>query len=245
MDGQPLPPGKYTRVFHDDFEDGTIGKWGNGGASVTQVSPHSGTYAAIGGWNGEVIWTDPDSLRALELPSWKYSTEYLARFWIRLDADVDLAPGKKYFRLPWANESQGNELVWADLYGDNSFSTFTQIDGSTLDTGWSCGSLADHAWHRVEIFIRDATDGAIRMWLDGKELACDNSGGFHFPYFGNTHQNAGGWDNFYWPSNWSSNPGWEHDANNHIYLDDVEIFSDDASGTPSTGALVDATVRAL
>ena len=39
------------------------------------------------------------------------------------------------------------------------------------------------------------------------------------------------------------NPGWEHDANNHVYWDDFEIYSDATNGTPVTGNLSDASVR--
>jgi hypothetical protein len=42
------------------------------------------------------------------------------------------------------------------------------------------------------------------------------------------------------PSNWSSNPGWEHDAVNNVYFDDVEIYSD--MGTGATGSMADASI---
>jgi hypothetical protein len=41
-------------------------------------------------------------------------------------------------------------------------------------------------------------------------------------------------------SNWSSNPGWEHDANNHAYWDDFEIYTD--TGTGASGTMADGTI---
>lgn len=235
-----------TRVFFDDFESGTFALWEEQGAAITNVQPQQGMYAAKGGWDGVVDWNHPDALRALSIPQWEYSTEFLARFWLRLDENVDPKPGAKYFRLPFGNDKEGNELVWADLYGDSTFSSFMQIDGTTMDTGWSCASLADHMWHKAEIYVRDAVDGEIRMWLDDNELHCENSSGFQYPFVGNTHVNAAGWDNFYWPSNWSNNPGWEHDAENNIYLDSVEIFSDAPGGSAvASGSLREGNVEAF
>ncbi len=74
-------------------------------------------------------------------------------------------------------------------------------------------------------------------------MTCANSGGESFPYYGNTHRTKAGWDNFYWPSNWASNPGCEHDAENHIYLDEVEIFSDMARGDLALGPMADGASR--
>ena len=50
------------------------------------------------------------------------------------------------------------------------------------------------------------------------------------------------WYPLYLMSNWSNNPGWSHDANNHVYWDNVEIFSDRGSG--ASGSMADGTISA-
>ncbi len=42
-------------------------------------------------------------------------------------------------------------------------------------------------------------------------------------------------------SNWSNMPGWEHGANNHIYWDDIEMYTD--TGVGGTGQMSDASIQ--
>lgn len=51
--------------------------------------------------------------------------------------------------------------------------------------------------------------------------------------------------NLYLHSNWSCNPGWEHDANNHQLIDNVEIFTDTAGGTATTGTAANGDIEAV
>jgi len=240
----------YRRVFHDDFEDGTTNKWGSGRsrALVSTIRPRSGTYSAESNWNGAVSWESLESLRGLSLGSWPYQDEFLIRFWLRVDEDVDstsegMGAGPKLFRLPFSQDRGGNEIIWSFMRAHVTI----RVNEHPLRSIWSCADFADREWHKVEIYVRDTTDGAIRMWFDDEELTCANSSsGLGLPYFGNTHENDAGWDNFYWPSNWSGPPGCcEHDAENHMYLDDVEIFSDAATGDPTLGSLSAGTAETL
>jgi hypothetical protein len=239
-------PRDYTRVFHDGFEDGTTNLWTDSGAEVTTADPHGGTYAARSNWNGLVLWNDPESIRGLSLRSWPYAQEFLVRFWLRIDPDVDASPeggsGGCLFRLPFGNDKEGNEISWSR----SITYIYLAVDSNAERSVWGCANFEDRAWHQVEIYVKDAIDGAIRFWVDDAEVTCTNSWGESYPYYGNTHLNEAGWDTFYWPSGWSGAEGCcEHDAENHMYLDDVEIFSDALSGDPSIGVLADGNVEAI
>jgi hypothetical protein len=240
----PPAPG-YSRIFHDGFEDGTTNKWDNYGATVTEISPRSGAYAARSNWNGLLDWTDPDHLQGLALGSWPYEVEFLLRFWLRVDPNVDSHPegggGGKLFRMPFGNDREGNEIVWSR----SDTHVYIAVDGTTERSIWGCADLDDRLWHKVEIYIRDAADGEIRFWVDDRLLDCENTSGLGVPYVGDTHRNDAGWDNFYWPSNWSGPEGCcDHDAENYMYLDDVEIFSDAVGGDgPIYGSLLDGTAE--
>jgi len=238
-------PSGYTRVFYDGFEDGTTNQWTSSSADVTTTQPLRGTYAARSNWNGLVEWNHPERIRGLHLASWPYSQEFLVRFWLRLDGDVDDTPygtaGGKLFRLPFSNDRDGNEIYWSSSHAD----IFVLVDDDPVRSIWGCGDLSDREWHQIEIYVKDAADGALRFWVDDEELTCSNSSGDSFPYLGDTHRNDAGWDTFYWPSNWSGADGCcDHDADNHMYLDDVEIFSDSPIGDLANGALADGTAQA-
>lgn len=98
--------------------------------------------------------------------------------------------------------------------------------------------MQDRQWHKIEIYVKhdtDGTDGAIKVWWDGVL-------GGAYPYNGQTALRP--WYRLVMPSNWSMNAGWEHDQNNHFYIDDVEIYADVNTGnTNVTGNLYDATIH--
>lgn len=74
---------------------------------------------------------------------------------------------------------------------------------------------------------------AVKMWVDDViQLDVANA-----KTVSSTGQQ---WDSLVLVSNWSSNPGWEHDATNNVYFDDVEIFSDRGSG--ATGSMASGTI---
>src|SRR5690606_31877033 len=95
------------------------------------------------------------------------------------------------------------------------FSYWESIGGSRGPVVYSTAGLGDGNWHEVQIYVRHNSpgqrDGAVRVWVDGT-----------------IHQEAEGiksvvdggrWYPLYVMSNWSNNPGWEHDSNNHVYWD--------------------------
>jgi hypothetical protein len=72
------------------------------------------------------------------------------------------------------------------------------------------------------------------VWIDGglKQEAT------HIVTVAPGHQ----WGPLYLMSNWSNNPGWEHGASNHVYWDDIEVYTDAGSG--GSGNMSDATISA-
>jgi MYXO-CTERM domain-containing protein len=245
-----------TRVFHDGFETGLSDVWQADGArkkctvendSVDQVAPHSGSSMLECNWNGEVSWDNPEAYRTLVLSTWKYDKEFFIRYWIRYSADVDHAFGNKVMRLgsQWYNElylaAQMEQAPDAPMF--SYFESLGGEPGTNIPGPMSYGdgqAFGDGAWHEVEIHIVQNSpgqeDGSVKIWQDG---VVKNEGD-------NLVTVADGmdWYPIYVMSNWSNNPGWEHDAANHVYWDDFEIFSDDSTGDPVTGSMLDGTIAA-
>ena len=55
------------RVFHEDFETGTLAQWKSEGAEMTTNSVHSGRYALRCNWDGTVPWNSPKAKTGLDL----------------------------------------------------------------------------------------------------------------------------------------------------------------------------------
>jgi hypothetical protein len=236
------------RVFSDNFEDGTTNKWIQDDfrtkATATQIAvdglgPHSGGYFAKINFNGLVAWNDPLAYTTLRLNSWSYNKEFLIRMWWRLDKDFGGgmgAPGDgaKLMRLNDVPPS-GSYGVFM-LQGGGSHEQWN-YDTTLFINNWSGdkGTLLSQrgVWHKIEIYVyQDNTNGVIKRWQDGA---------LTYSYTGKTNDSSNSrYYPLYLPSNWSNNPGWEHGANNHFYIDDVEIYSD--AGTGATGSMSDATI---
>jgi len=234
------------RVFYDGFESGT-GQWSQAeyhnkctavSSSVDGRPTRSGSSMLECNWNGVVIWSDAASFSGMKLNSFIYSREAFLRLWVRYATDVDHADGGKLFRL-----SPGGDSFYFGAQMQNTggpmFSYWESINGQAGPINWGNGSsLGNGNWHEVEIYIKHNTtgsaDGVLKIWEDGslKQQALNLV----------TASSGSRWYPLYLMSNWSSNPGWEHDANNHVYWDDIEIFSDSGSG--SSGSMADGTVSA-
>ncbi len=235
------------RVFYDGFEDGTTNAWVADGSRnkctvVTSaldagLGPYAGTKMAQCNWNGEVSFSDPESYLTLKLTSWSYTEEMFVRFRVRYDADVDQVNGGKAMRL----EDGNNGMYWGvDMSSPtDDFTAYWEFIDGVQSPGsyvyWGNGeNMGNGQWHKVEIYIlaRTNTTGALRIWVDDtlvKELTGIKTTG-----------SGQHWYPMYVMSNWSSNPGWEHDANNHVYWDEMEIYSD--TGTGGTGTMSDASI---
>lgn len=227
-------------VFSDDFEDGTTDKWSqddyrNRCVVVTEAidgmaGPKNGAKMLRCNWNGVVEWNDPACFETLVLGSWSYSSELLVRYWVRVDKDFDGTGGPKYYRIGAGLQSFGG----LHAGGGQTFQCYS-TGGQIGSTYWGDGSsTADGQWHKVEIYIKESTtDGIVRLWEDGTKLwEMENV---------NTKEVGGSWAKFWILSNWSGAPGCcDHDAANHMYWDDFQIFSDMGEG--GTGLLSDASI---
>jgi hypothetical protein len=230
-------------VFSDDFEDGTTNKWLQDSphskcpvvtsALDNGAGPHSGTRMMRCNWDG-------GSYDGVMLDSWGYTNEFLLRFWYRVDRDVDAKVGSKMLRLAFSSQQ---ETYWATQFELLSNAPlFMYWKTPSIDESYwpssaspSNPAVGNYAWHKFELYIKHDTSGAngiIRVWIDGVKV------------FDRTniisHASGTSWRPLYVMSNWSMNPGWEHDSSNHVYWDDVDIYSD--TGTGATGLMSDATI---
>ena len=119
------------------------------------------------------------------------------------------------------------------------FIYFEAIDGAQMPDGltYNGGVAGDRKWHQLEIYVKDNTpgnlDGEVKVWVDdGLKL--------HVSSTKSVSSTGQQWDHIVLNSNWSNNPGWEHDATNNVYWDDVEIYSDRATG--ATGSMAQGTI---
>lgn len=229
------------------FKDGT-----NDMAKVVtlgrdSVAAHGGSKCIECNWDGVVAYPDPLGLCTVGL-DFPYTSEFFMRYWFRADADCDATDGSKSFRLDNGG-SPGvdlNSFYWNSRFQDGSGLTkgqfYCQIEyidgGGVFDEVFSGIPIGNGLWHKIEIYNKTAGSGGsiFRVWVDGTQV---------FNKTGYSSTTANKWTSAYFNSNWSSNPGWEHDANNHTYYDDIEVFSDDAGGTATTGLMSDASIQVV
>jgi hypothetical protein len=241
-------------AFSDDFESGTASKWSADGTrsmctvvqrAVDGGAPHGGNDMLKCNWNGIVAWNAPDAYSTVKLPqtAWNYKSEFFIRLWLRYDNDVAHTYGSKALRLyPDDRGSDGNVrddfVITVQMnHPGGPIVTSWVVDGKQAPSFWGQGApLGDHNWHKVELYIKASptADGIARLWTDGvlrQELT-------------NIATISAGqtWGPLYLMSNWSNNVGWEHGANNHVYWDDVEIYTDTGSG--ASGQMSDASISA-
>jgi len=231
----PAIAGAQSRVFYDGAE-GTGSAWGVNKCTAVTVAADGGAPVAGSrmwrcGWNGTLDWTNPDKLRDMAA-DFSYNREFLVRFRRRYDANADWTAGSKEFRVSFA----GSGEIFGACQREHGATRATMlIAGNSIATYWGGGPLCGQGWSEIAVYRRDAINGAggiTRVWQDGVLLR---------EWTGNTGGHGGG---FNLPSNWSSNPGWEHDALNYIYFDEAEAYADTATGTAITGRLDNNTARA-
>ena len=166
----------------------------------------------------------------IHLAAWNYNREFLLRQHFRYDQNVDSKMGSKHMRIGF--QEPGEILFACQMEQGNAATMLIAPNNQATFWGAPNGPCGDRRWHEMEVYIRDAVNGAggiIRVWIDGVMIR---------EWVGNT---GGHRQNLYIPSNWASNPGWEHDTLNHVYFDSIEIISD--RGTGGTGSLADGTAR--
>lgn len=238
-------------VFSDDFESGNTNKWvadsGRNKCTVTTssvdgVKAYGGSNMAVCNWNGTLAWNDPANYTTLKLSSFNYSNEFLLRFRVRYASDVDKVAGNKLLRL-YPSDGQNSFYLNAQMEasGGPMFITWETIAGATASsfggTFWGDGTgFGNGSWHEVEVYIKHNTSGSkngvVKVWQDGQlKQQLSNI---------TTISSGAKWYPMYLMSNWSNNAGWGHDAGNHVYWDNIEIYSDAGSG--ASGSMADGTI---
>jgi hypothetical protein len=169
---------------------------------------------------------------ALRLDGWSYTTDFFIRYWFRVDNDMRGGTGPKVMRIGNPNHiasfldcpaSPGSQYF-------GGFFGFSDWMGGNVESG-TCGGPN---WHKVELYFHVASSGGVvTMWVDDVQV---------WQATGDTRCEGGGrWSQFFISSNWSAGPGCcLHDANNHVYWDEFEIYSD--TGTGATGSMSAGTI---
>lgn len=178
----------------------------DGGVVVTKAldgQPLRNGSALMANWNGVVAWNHRQSFTGAEFGV-KTNGRYFVRQWFRADADVDVNDGSKLGRVGFP----GGVFFECQFEGGRNATLKAQAGDSAF---WGGSALCNRGWHKLEVAI---VPNSIRVWLDDREMRTWSG------------VSSGNVVNIM--SNWSSNPGWEHDANNHMYFDDIEVYSDAA-----------------
>lgn len=237
-----------SRVFYDGFESGNTNLWQQDGlhlrcavvgvSAVDGGTPKTGVSQAQCNWDG----TQTNDVWQALTQQFAIQNETFIRYWVRYATDVDVSPngglGGKQGRLTTQDYQDGNQLYWgADGDGDVAWVTVIE-NGAPWGAQYGSIGVNDHQWHKIEIYIKPGLkgDGVVKVWHDG------------VLQFTNTYTNitAAGqkYDTFYLMSNWSGATGCcTHDAANHLYWDEFEVFTDGAGGTAATGSMADGSVR--
>jgi hypothetical protein len=232
-----------SRVVIDTFEQYSVGATvsnGNCKAVASSKDGVQGPYAsskrmAECNWDGirkQAQWNDPLAELEMTYP-FDFGTEYLVRMRYRIDADVDKKDGSKLGRLG------DNPEAWTCAFGADQEHIWMSFWGPSVQVGstyWGDnGPFCDRTqWHTIAFYVRIGNPGKITAWLDGGKIS---------DFIGETAKSTNG-SPLYVMSNWSvdGHPTWQHDANNHVYWDNIEIFSDLNTGTATTGSLADNSI---
>ncbi|MCI0332361.1 MAG: choice-of-anchor D domain-containing protein [Planctomycetes bacterium] len=232
-----------TRVFYDGFESGNTNLWDAGAYPRAQVvttstdgvlGPYAGTYMARCNWNGSVVPFVDETL----VVTASYTNEVFYRVRLRVDQNVDrtVSSPAKILRI-FVQAGAPTYNVINDMYSViptwDALRNEGTAGGVQFATYWGDApgdtTASTASWHEVEWYFNHTT-GKIKVWHDGI-LVRDLDAA---PGFG-----GGGWTPFALVSNW----GDPHDAVNHAYFDDVEIFSDSATGEAATGSMANGDIQ--
>lgn len=235
----PPPSSTYRRMVHDTSESGAhhpvwrdsgdplypkctvVSSSYDGGAVIT------GTYQQRCNWDGveplasfghahtEQYFLDGDIA---------WSSEYLVRFRYRNDTNIDHVIGSKMLRPSYG--STGAWVVSCE-YENGDPANWVMFEGLISVAYFSSGNsqgnpvvvCGDHGEHNFAYYVKKhASAGEIKFWFDGD---------LKRTWTGNTSDII---LSLNMASNWSLNPGWEHDDLNTFYVDDWEIFTDATTG---------------
>lgn len=223
-----------SRIFADGFEAGNTNLWEQDGthprcpvvttAADAGLGPHTGSKMLRCNWGNDY--------ESLVLNTLSYTNEIFYRAWIRIDTDMDrtttspikflrifVPPNGPNYRDLFEGISDGHGLTLRGNAGTELIPTYW---GDEPNSDVSANTTA---WHKVEYYINHTTQ-KVRVWHDGLMIRDVN-----------ITFNSVKWYPFYITSNWSDDVD---DLINHLYFDDLEVYSD--NGTGATGLMSNATI---
>lgn len=223
-DPQPLIYGTYLAeaeeladqalndpVLSADFEEGTPDDLtstttaGSGTVTISADDPYEGDYQCR--FNVE---TDSDKAWG-ELSSVAAFQGLLATVWLKFSA-MPAEPGDKnlvFMRLLFAGGAT------ADFYVDNDFRVWMYFGGGYFETEWYLNQN-DDTWVRVSLGLYAASDGILKMWVNGDEVLTYDGDWSGYPGVGlrvgldktiRPLGTSGGWQLD--TDNWELTSGWE------------------------------------
>jgi hypothetical protein len=228
------------RVFYDGFESGNTSLWSRDAArnscqvvaspSDGVTGPYAGSRMARCNWNGTVAWNDPAAYETL-ITNIPYTNEFLIRLRLRLDRNFSTTTGSATKIMRFFNWT-GDQSTYLDIYGGlygTSITNYVLVSGAAQPNYWGDKDNAGNpsSWHKVEYYVNQSS-GVVKVWHDG--VMVRNATGLNFNGVKVPPLNL--------TSNWSD----AHDAENFLYFDEVEIFSD--TGTGASGLMSDASASA-
>lgn len=230
------PAAAQRRMVHDTSESGTHHAVWQGTTKCDVVTSSydggaviSGTYQQRCNWNGidgGAPFGHSHTEQFFEDGDIAWTSEYLVRFRYRFDTNIDHKPGSKFLR-----PSYGSAGAWivACEFQDGASAPFWMGEGLPSSDWITESNCGDHNEHEFAYYVyKHATNGLIKFWQDGT---------LKVTYTGDTSNVILSLNVL---SNWSLNPGWDHDDLNTAYIDDWEIFTDATSGGEvAAGALSD------
>jgi hypothetical protein len=225
----------FGRIFFDDFEDGTTDAWlqdsphAKGTVVTSSTDGVAGPYAGTYMWRANYDGSSGDVYDSLRLPTIDYTSEYFIRARLRVDQNFAKTAGSaaKIMRVYYWDGTTYHDLFGIIRTGTGLNNT-TIVDGTGPATYWGDASGDEvtntSGWHKVEYYVNTGS-GLLKVWHDG--VLVRNLTGLDF---GSVEYQP-----FYLTSNFSDS----HDSTNHIYFDNVEVYSDAATG--GTGSMSNAT----
>jgi hypothetical protein len=233
-----------TRVFHDDFESysvGTlpIGQWVQDDyRNMPQVvsssidglqGPHGGSKMLRCNWDGTVLYNVPEAFETAAISTVPYTNEIFYRVWWRPDNDLDRTSPSSTKIIRIFNLTGADNDIFCTIMAADELRNEGLVWGNAYTTEYFATPASSTAnWHKVEYYFNQST-GVVRTWIEGVLITDTTKTPTSDPMYP-----------FYIASNWSD----AHDATNHVYFDDVEVFSDATSGDACTGSMSDGTIEA-
>ncbi|QQS15467.1 MAG: fibronectin type III domain-containing protein [Candidatus Moraniibacteriota bacterium] len=216
-----------TRVFYDGSEAGNTNLWSQADyrdkcTSVTSAAdgvtgPYSGSRMIRCNTDGTVAWNTPKWFETMALNSFPYTNEFLFRAEVRVDKNHARSGDSPKKILRWFT---GSIDYFDSIHDSSGFKNEGPItSGSYWGDAPGDNTASSQKWGKVEVYY-NSSNRKLREWHDDVLIRDETTG------------NLGGkWYPLYITSNYEQVPS--GDSLNYVYFDDVEIYSDATSGTPS------------